>query len=332
MPSDGAFGDGFGFSVAISGSIAVIGAPAHDENGINSGSAYVFRFDGFEWVEEQELLASDPTFTDGFGLGVAVSGECILVGASGDDSVDRRDFICDSGAAYVFRFNEEAELWEEETKLTASDAVCGDHFGISVSISGGTMLIGADFDDDNGFTSGAAYVFRFDQKESEWAEEQKLLASAGQPGDQFGDTVTMDADLAVVGAWKADPVGSSSGAAYVFRRNALGVWIEQCKLVPDPNPWTQIFAKSVDIDGRRVIIGATGEDQQQGAAYIFDLLFNPADLDADGDVDAADLAQLLATWGVYGPCPPFIPSDFDQDCDVDAADLADLLAAWGSCK
>jgi subtilisin family serine protease len=57
----------------------------------------------------------------------------------------------------------------------------------------------------------------------------------------------------------------------------------------------------------------------------------PADFDGDNDVDAADLAQLLGSWGSYGPCPPYAVEDFDQDCDVDAADLAQLLGAWGAC-
>ena len=328
MPSDGAPGDGFSFSFGVSGDIVVVGAPAHDDNGTNAGAAYVFRFDGSQWLEEQELLASDPTFSDSFGLSVAVSADLVVIGAHGDDGVDPESPICDSGAAYVFRFDKEADIWQEEMKLTASDAACSDRFGSAVSISGEAALIGARLHNDNGFSSGAAYVYRFDPRTSQWVQEQKLLASDGVGGDQFGRALAMDGDMAVVGAWKADPINSNSGAAYVFRRNAEGVWTEQCKLLPQPNAWTQRFGWSVDIDGPRVIIGADGEDQQHGAAYIFDLSLNPADLDADGDVDAADLAELLAAWGPTVPCPPFDPADFDTDCDVDAADLAELLAAW----
>ncbi len=336
MPRDGAPGDGFSFSIALSGDTAVIGAPAHDDNGINSGSVYVFGFDGAVWVQEQELIASNPTFSDGLGLSVAVSGVVIVAGSPGHDGVDPKNAICDSGAAYVFRYDEKAKAWEEEAKLTASDAVCGSYFGEGVAVSGDVVFVGAPIDkNDNGPDAGSVYVFRFDSKSSEWIEQQKLLASDGLPGDQFGRTLAMDDDLAVIGAPFADPLGSSSGAAYVFRRNALGVWIEQCKLVPNPNPWGQDFAVSLDIDGQRVIIGATGEDQLQGAAYIFDLSFNPADLDADGTVGPFDLALLLGNWSPCpGPCTPgdpaqTCPADLNGDCTVEAFDLANLLGSWG---
>ncbi len=338
MASDGASGDGFSFAIALSGDSAVIGAPAHDENGTNSGSAYVFGFDGSEWVEEQELLASDPTFSDSFGLAVAISGGTVVIGAHGHVGVNPESPICNSGAAYVFRFNEETNIWEEETKLTASDAACGNRFGGAVSVSGQTVLIGADLHQDNGFGSGAAYVFRFDPASSQWVEAQKLLPSDGVRNDAFGDAVAMDGDLAVIGARFATDAGSNAGAAYVFRRNALGVWVEQCKLLPEPNPWTQFFGRSIDMDGRRVIIGASGEDQQQGAAYIFELSFNPADLDADGDVDAFDLALLLGNWGPCdAPCTPgdpaqTCPADLDADGTVGPPDLAILLGAWGPCE
>ncbi len=114
--------------------------------------------------------------------------------------------------------------------------------------------------------------------------------------------------------------------------------MEQCKLVPNPNPWTQFFARrSVAIDGTRVIIGAHGEDTQSGAAYIFDLSFSPADLDADGTVGPFDLALLLGNWGPCPkPCMPgdpadTCPADLDGDCVVEAFDLAILLGAWGAC-
>ncbi len=113
------------------------------------------------------------------------------------------------------------------------------------------------------------------------------------------------------------------------------MWVEQCKLLPQPNAWTQFFGKSLALDGERAIIGAHGEDQQQGAAYIFDLSFNPADLDADGDVDAFDMALLLGNWcPCPKPCTPgdpaqTCPADLNGDCEVEAFDLAILLGSWG---
>ncbi len=229
----------------------------------------------------------------------------------------------------MFRYDAEAEIWFEEQKLLASDAAWGDDFGLAVAVHGDVALIGAPFDaNDNGLDAGSVYVFGFDPETSQWVEQQKLLASDGLLGDQFGRALAVDGDLAVVGAWKADPVGSSSGAAYVFPRDADGAWIEQCKLLPQPNAWTQIFGKSIALDGGRVIIGAKGEDTQSGTAYIFDLSINRADLNNDCTVGPFDLAILLGAWG---PCPPqaACPADLNADGIVNAGDrICDFEELW----
>ena len=85
LASDGAAGDRFGSSVAISGDTVVIGARGDDDNGSMSGSAYVYRFNGTSWVETQKLLASDGADFEAFGGGVAVAGDTAVIGAYGDD-------------------------------------------------------------------------------------------------------------------------------------------------------------------------------------------------------------------------------------------------------
>ena len=74
--------------------------------------------------------------------------------------------------------------------------------------------------------------------------------------------------------------------------------------------------------------GACGAAQQV-AGLAFVCASCVGDLNGDGQVDAADLAQLLGNWGSYRPCPPYLPMDFDQDCTVGPADLAQLLGTWG---
>ena len=205
--------------------------------------------------------------------------------------------ICNSGAAYIFRFDHETSRWTEEQKLLASDAACGDHFGHPISISGNAALVGAHGDNSN---SGSAYVFRFDPENSQWVEEQKLLASDGAAGDQFARAVAIDGDTAVIGAWVSDAGGPSSGAAYIFRLDPKrSQWVQQQQLLPEPNPWTNFFGWSVAIQGDTVVFGAHGEDHQAGAAYVLDLAacLCPADLDGDGSVGILDLLSLLAAWG-----------------------------------
>jgi hypothetical protein len=191
-----------------------VGTSWDDDNGADSGSAYVFRWDGSSWVEEQKLLASDSTEHDYFGDSVSISGDVALVGA-----LDYDDF---SGSAYVFRWD--GVGWVEEQKLLASDGTALDHFGGSVSISEDAALVGAYGDYHNGVAySGSAYVFRWDG--SSWVEEQKLLTSDGATydfikgsyGNHFGGSVSISGDVALVGATFDDDNGAYSGSAYVFK-------------------------------------------------------------------------------------------------------------------
>jgi hypothetical protein len=206
--SDGTAADWFGFSVALFGDTAVVGAVRDDENGLHSGSAYVFRYDGSDWVEDTKLMPSDGEYSDSFGFSVAVSGDTAVVGAPGDD-----DNGSNSGSAYVFRYD--GRNWVEEAKLTSSDGAASDFFGHSVAVSGDRSMVGASRDDDNGTKSGSVYVFRYNG--SNWVEEAKLTASDGAAEDKFGCSLAVSGDTAVVGADHDNDNGSDSGSVYVFR-------------------------------------------------------------------------------------------------------------------
>jgi hypothetical protein len=149
-PSDGAAGDYFGYSVSLSGNRALVGAVGDSDNGLESGAAYVFAFDGTTWNEQAKLTASDEETGDSFGTAVALLGTRALVGAIHNDS----DGI---GAAYFFDSN--GTTWTERAKFSAADSTTGDYFGISVSLSGPRALVGAN---QGGLISGppgTAYVF-----------------------------------------------------------------------------------------------------------------------------------------------------------------------------
>ena len=326
LTATGAWGDGFGEVVSLSNDLMLVSARFDDVNGGNAGAAFIFRFDPetSQWVEEQKLLASDGEGGDFFGTSVAISGDIAVIGADGHD-----DGAEEAGAAYVFRYDSRTSTWLEEQKLLASDAASHDRFGSSVSISGETVLIGATGNFNFGISIGSAYVFGFDTKTSNWVQEQELLPSDDWNTDQFGKAVALDGDAAVIGAPFSDAIGSSSGAAYVFRFDGSS-WLQQQALLPDPNPWANFFGWSVAIDGDKVIAGAFGEDQQRGATYIYDVAPNcncPHDLDADGSIGVSDLLSLLADWGPCEGCP----GDFDGDGTVGLSDLLALLANWGAC-
>jgi len=259
---NGVAGDSFGSSVSISGDLCVIGSPADDDNGADSGSAYIFRFDGSDWVPEARLTASDGSSWDLFGISVSLDGYTCLIGAHGDD--DNGDH---TGSAYIFRYND--PNWAQEAKLTAFDGTQDDEFGTSVSVSGNRCVIGARGDDDNGDGSGSAYVFRFDGQN--WGYDSKLLASDGRAGDLFGSSVSISGDLCIAGAKFDDDNGDKSGSAYIFRY-ADPNWIQEAKLLPSEGEAEDFFGGSVCLDGNLCIVGAHGNDdrgEHTGSAYAF---------------------------------------------------------------
>ena len=258
LPSDGAASDNFGNSVSISGDYAVVGARRDDDNGSNSGSAYVFKLTGTSWAQEAHLLPSDGAAFDVFGTSVSISGDYAVVGANLDD--DNGD---GSGSAYVFKRT--GSSWTQEAKLLPSDGAASDNFGVSVSISGDYAVVGAESDDVNGFHSGSAYVFI--RSGTSWAQEAKLLPSDGAVEDHFGVSVSISRDYAIVGS-----VGDNnySGSAYVFKRTGTS-WAQEAKLLPSDGAAVDLFGSSVSISGDYAVVGADGDDNgiSSGSAYVF---------------------------------------------------------------
>ncbi|MFQ5616567.1 MAG: hypothetical protein ACE5GO_08925, partial [Anaerolineales bacterium] len=170
------------------------------------------------FIPESEGILAPLTF-DSFGFSVAADGNTIVVGAYGDDAC-----CADAGAAYVFERDQGgAGSWGEVTKLTASDAAAGDEFGVSVAISGDTIVVGARFNDGGGSDAGAAYVFEHDQGGAgNWGEVKKLTASDAATGDEFGGSAAISGNHLVVGSFRDDDAGADSGAAYVFERDQGG--------------------------------------------------------------------------------------------------------------
>ena len=262
VPSDGADKDLFGRSVAISGDSILVSSLADDDNGIDSGSAYVFVNNGGIWVEQQKLLPSDGAQGDQAGWSVDIDGDTALIGVWLDG--DNGQF---SGSAYVFQRN--AGIWSEQQKLLPSDGATEERFGIAVSLSGDTALISAMIDDDLGAESGSAYIFQ--RNGQVWSEQQKLFASDGTAGDRYGISVSIDANTALIGSFHDDDLGADSGSTYVYVNNA-GTWSEVQKLVPIDGAAGEEFGYSVSISGDTALIGAFSDDDKgiaSGSAYVY---------------------------------------------------------------
>ncbi len=296
----------FGAAVAISGDTIVVGD--YSTPGYAAfGAAYVFVRPGGGWVsatETAKLTASDGEGTDQLGWSVAIDGDVVLVGAPQDD--DGGD---NSGAAYLFA--EPVGGWvhmTETAKIVASDAVASENFGEAVSISGDAALVAqrqhwsADI--------GAGCLFLFDG--ADWVEQGKLVPSDGETYDEYGRSLAIDGDQAVIGApnWDYDPGGVAGrvvGSLYMFD------YLSDCD-------------GSGTLDICDIAAGTLHDDDGDGAP---DECGCVGDLDGDSDVDLADLAQLLGNYGTTSGAA-YEDGDLDGDGDVDLADLAALLAVYGT--
>jgi hypothetical protein len=259
----------FGFSVALEGEIAAIGAP-----GLNSvldlgGAVYIFvRESGNNWIQYEKLTTPIREPRDRFGYSVALDGDTVLVGAPGKDSDDNED----QGAAYVF-IRESNSSWIQQARLLALDGAEDDEFGNAVALDGNTALVGAysadiNINNDN---QGAAYVFT--QEGDIWSHQMKLIATDGAVSDWFGYSVALKGDTALVGAYLADGDGNfNQGVAYVFTRTGSS-WSQQAKLTATDGGTDDRFGNSLAFDGNTILVGAYLADVDgnfdRGAVYVF---------------------------------------------------------------
>lgn len=251
---DGAANDLFGISIALDGDTTLIGAPGDDDY---RGSVYVFTHIGSSWVQMQKLLASDGIAGDNFGCSISLEGDTAFVGASGDDD--------SKGSAYVF--TRSGTIWMQQQKLIATDGVAGDCFSANaVSLDGNTALIGACYDNVSGEFSGSAYVFT--RTDTTWTQQAKLIASDGAANGLFGCSVSLDGDIALIGAYGDEEY---NGSVYVFTRTE-STWIELQKLTASDGEAYDMFGYSVSLSGDTAVISAHCDDYAgigSGSAYVF---------------------------------------------------------------
>ena len=249
----------FGLSVAIEGDIAAVGTPGDDTGGEDAGAVYVFRYDGTNWNIVDKLVASDAAPDDQFGTDVEIEGDIIVVGAWFDD--DAGDT---SGSAYVFRYDAGNDDWVQEAKLTASDATSGAWFGYRLDISGNRVIIGAWGDGQGGPLAGAAYIYSYDAGSGLWVEEAKLTAADAALVDFMGFAVSIDGDVAAVGAVGKDSATEFDvGAVYVFRYDG-SAWQQTTEIMPADGVGNDQFGTSVIVRGNDLFADSFGDDAGAG--------------------------------------------------------------------
>jgi len=250
--SDGAYIFVFGCSVAVgSGRIVVGSYNGENDDGTNTGSAYIFDLNG---NQISKITTDDGNDDDMFGYSVAVGSGRIVVGAYLDD-----DNGSSSGSAYIFDLDGNLI-----TKITASDGASDDYFGCSVAVGSGRIVVGAYGDDDNGSSSGSAYIFDLDGNQL-----AKITASDGSISDTFGRSVAVGSGRIVVGVYLDDDKGSMSGSAYIFDLDGN----QLNKITASDAAENDRFGCSVSVGSGRIVMGAYYDDDKgssSGSAYIYE--------------------------------------------------------------
>jgi len=266
---DGRPSDEFGFSVALSGSTAVVGAPYHAVgSNIEQGAAYVFVRRGSSWTQAGELTAADGGEYDNLGTAVAVDAGTVVVGSDGHQVGANAE----QGDAYVF--TPDGTSWRQTAELRASDGNPEDFFGSAVAISGSTIVVGAPDHAAHGpGPEGAAYVFT--GSGSAWTERARLAAAParGARRTYFGCSVAVSGTVTIVGG-DGHQVGADreQGLAYVFVRRGSS-WASSGGLTASDGAPYDNLGYAVAVSGRAALVGAPGHTvggrRAQGAAYVF---------------------------------------------------------------
>lgn len=246
-------------SLAMENTTIVAGAPG--ENGW-TGSVYVFEQSGGTWTQVQKIMNPNPQQNDIFGIGVAIAGEYMVVGASEEDNT--------KGAAHIFKKNSSG-VWEHVQKIIASDAMSQAYFGTSVAISNTRIAIGA-YGHAGG--EGATYIFE-DDGTNNWTETQKITASSPSSEANFGWNCIVQNEYLIVSA--PHPYGLEKGEVYVYKKD-VGIYTEIQKVESLDLAAEDFYGWNIEMDGNQLIVGAPWEDEdatggdpidRAGAAYIF---------------------------------------------------------------
>ena len=289
----------FGWSVAMSGDLALVGNPEHDTF---RGAVHVISRDEYgAWTESAVLTASGGIIYDNFGYSVALDGDLAIVGAPGRS--------VSTGAAYIFKYD--GAMWAEEALLMASGGASGDEFGHGVAIDGRVAVVGAPLHT----SKGAAYIYSYSG--GVWTETYTCAPASLEPDAYFGGSVAIDGDFAVIGA---PTVEGNAGATYVFRRY-VDTWELTDELDPPwdalPSPWVGAGSCDVPTEGDGVAVSG---NYAYVAAYTAGLqvidISNAASPTLAGSCDTPERAFGVAVSGDYAYVA-------DSDSGLQVIDISD---------
>ncbi|MFI4896808.1 MAG: hypothetical protein ACIARR_03175 [Phycisphaerales bacterium JB059] len=336
----------FGVSVGLTAQTLVVGASHDDSGGDNAGAIYTLDLSGQTPPGFRRALSDAPMPGAWFGRAVAIDANTIAVGSPRDDRGAPR-----AGSVIVLENHQTG--WSVAHSLLAPSPGADDGFGMSVAISGERIAVGVPGDDRDGSNAGAVHLFV--RAGDQWVVEASLVPGDAASGDAFGQSVDLEGDRLIVGAWGADDPFPNAGAAYVFER-AAGIWQERAKLTSAAGEAGDMLGASVAISGAWAVVGsvrADGSLPDTGAAILFrrsGAVWHEVTSIHGGDAGASAGAAVALSGDTlligapfddtrnddaglvvsYDLGSPLCPGDFDLDCAVGADDVEAFLASFGA--
>ncbi len=257
LANDAAANDAFGIAVDVEDGTILVGA----WNTTQGGAAYAFENVLGGWSQTDKLTPLDPGSSDFFGASVSLSGDRALIGSPLEDQAQQ-----DAGAVYFF--TRSGSTWSQAQKLTALDAVPFAQFGYTADLDGGSAVVGA-FADGTPLSGQRGAAYFYDDNGSSFTFTTKVRPLDNATGDQFGVSVALDDETAIVGAYLDDDAAQDSGSAYVYRRSPSG-WQEAEKLRASDPSLSDWFGYDVAVDADVFVAGALqndAPDADSGSAY-----------------------------------------------------------------
>jgi FG-GAP repeat len=265
--ASGAANDKSGSSVAISGNYAIVGAPLDDIGAnIDQGSISLYQYNGVSWILLQKITDATGSAGDQFGISVSISGNYANVGAFLDDVGAN----VDQGSISIYQLS--GGNWVFMQKIIDATGLSGDQFGSSVSISGSYVIIGSPFVDILGrVNQGAINIFQLSG--GSWVYMVKAIDGVGQVNDNFGSSVSISGNYAIVGSpYKDEPGNIDQGDASIFQLSG-GAWTYIQKITGGSAG--DRFGTSASISGNYLIVGLPNDDVgsnlDQGSVIIYQL-------------------------------------------------------------
>ena len=198
------------------------------------------------WIQQAKLTASDGEASDYLGAfkNLAIYGNTVVVGARDEDTGGS-----EAGSAYVFVRS--GTTWSQQAILRASNADAGDKFGFSVAIYKDTIVVGAYKEDTTASDAGSIYVFT--RSGTTWTQRAQLQASNAASAARFGNSVSIDGDTIIAGAYQEGTTASDAGSAYIFTGSGA-TWTQQAQIQASDAAIEDNFGYSVSISGNTVVV------------------------------------------------------------------------------